>query len=51
MRHLATVAATAVGVTILAAGVLSAPDGTWPAQQGPARHHAPTTMSITGSSR
>lgn len=49
MRQLAAIAASAVGITILAAGVLSAPDGTWPAQQAPAQQHSSRSMSITGS--
>lgn len=49
MRQLAAIAASAVGITILAAGVLSAPDGTWPDQQGSAHQHSPRSMSITGS--
>jgi hypothetical protein len=49
MRHLAAIAASAVGITVLAAGVLAAPDGTWPAQQAPAHNHSPASMSITGS--
>lgn len=51
MRQLAAIAASAVGITILAAGVLSAPDDTWPSQQGSARQHSTSGMSITGSAR
>lgn len=51
MNKLAGVAGTALGVAILAAGVLAAPAQTWPGRHGDGPgHSSPATLSLSQSS-